>query len=102
MILPIEFSGAFYILANNPIFWALQPILPGEDCKVISILFEEEDFQFFEGPDIDKEMMENMIKQEIENEERKIETHILKEEEAKKFRDEQNAKIEALRKNHLQ
>ena len=101
-ILPIEFNGSYYIVANNSIFWCLQPVIPGEDCRMISILYEEEDFQFFEDSELDIEAIDKIIKEEIESEEKLIEQQILKDEEKKIHEEERNAKIEELRKNRLQ
>lgn len=65
-ILPHQFEGEYYMLGVNPIFHTLQPDSPSEEPTVIRMIFDEQDFLFYE---MDKDAaadMESEIKKELQ------------------------------------
>jgi hypothetical protein len=48
-IIPNEFEGKYYMLGVNPIFHTLQPKNPSGEPTVIRLVFNEEDFMFYEA-----------------------------------------------------
>lgn len=65
VIFPVKFSGEYYYTMLNPVFWALQPSMPGAAVDIIRLLFAKEALSIFKAAPVD----EKEIKSEIEREE---------------------------------
>lgn len=64
VIVPIKYSGQYFYTLVNPIYWAMQPSMPGSQIDTIRMLFEKEALNFFEADAIDEREIENEIEKE--------------------------------------
>lgn len=58
-LLPIEYSGQYYITAMHPIMWALEPKAVGEDSRILRIAYFTENISFIES-DFDEDFFEKV------------------------------------------
>lgn len=65
-LVPLETDCRYYAVATNPVFWALQPVKPGYEAKVLCLLFEDVNVQFYETEGLDMEMIDEEVEREEE------------------------------------
>lgn len=58
--IPLEYAGQYYVTAMNPIMWALEPEMAGEDARTLRIVFLSENVSFLES-DVDDGFFENAL-----------------------------------------
>ena len=99
-IVPNYYVGRFSMLCVTPMYWALQPEVPGGEIKVIRIVFGVDSVAFIESEGYN----ENEILAELEREEMQrqhIEESIeRRREEEEVYQAERNARLEEMRRNH--
>lgn len=50
-IVPKKYNGKYYMLAHNPVIHTLQPNTVNSEPTVIRMVFDDENFMFFQTPD---------------------------------------------------
>lgn len=97
-IVPIELNGKIAITASEPIFWTLQPHMPGDTINTIRLMFLNDDFIFVESPAVDTNAINETVIKEIEQEKAALRKQIEAEEERNAYLEERNKKLEELRR----
>lgn len=100
-MVPLVYEGCYYMIAINPIFWALQPSQPGKDATVIRLLYEEENLNFYEASeeDIDIESVEADVDRAI-LEQQSFEQEVMdRERERAEYEEKRAAAFEEMRRN---
>lgn len=100
IIAPLSYEGKVYIMADNPVFWTLQPQKPGDSINTVRILFRDCDLGIYKNDDIDIEAIKKSVDKEIELEEINLAQMIAKMEEEKEREIMMNEKYEEIRRNH--
>lgn len=65
-VVPIEAECQYYAVASNPIFWTIQPEQPGYEAKVLRLVFENVNVQFYKTKGLDMEMIDDEVEREVE------------------------------------
>lgn len=69
VIIPTAFDEQYFLIAENPIFWTLQPTFPGKEITMIRTLFEQKNVNICKADfDIDELQEAEAKKIEMENE----------------------------------
>lgn len=98
VFVPLAGMGAYFISANNPVYWAIQSPNPTEGARQIGLLFHCEDVDFYQTDEMDVESIATAVVREAEIEEQ-ARLRMEEEEEAKaRQREEANRLMENLRK----
>lgn len=70
-IVPEKYAGYFYIIATDPMFWALTADNPRSELNTLRFVFDENDFFVMEADEEDVEAAREEALQDMEAEERK-------------------------------
>ena len=64
-IVPKKFNGSHYICATSPLLYSVQAPAPNEKANVISLIFDDEDIEFFETDEIDIDEIDGEVEREF-------------------------------------
>ncbi len=97
LAMPEKYNGQYYAIATNPIFSCLTPLKPEKPASCLRLLFNAEQVQFYETPEMDLSDIDS------EAEIREMEESYLHERNAlkKEQRMEQMEEAERARKNQI-
>lgn len=96
-VMPMALNGKAFISAVNPVYWTLMATKPTDEINTIRILFNDINFNFLEGPEIDMDLLRESIEQEIRKEEDEAQRIANRMEEEEEYQQLRNEKIENLR-----
>jgi hypothetical protein len=101
-ILPVAFNGKYFSVCTNPLFWALQPLYPDAPVDTIRILFEIENYQFVEGEEFDLEKIDREIEEEVAKQDVEMQRRIAIDTEKEEFLEKREALVEESRRKREQ
>lgn len=65
-LIPVAALGSMYIVAINPIFWAIQPKRINEPAKILKMLFKCDEVGFYQTDEIDMGQIQAELQREMD------------------------------------